>query len=139
MTGAAPRDLPPDDPREQAPDDTRDDPRDPADPADPVFPADGPFPAAFHFGPAHLIVYGNPPFVAAYGVASIGQPAREAMLDLPRGAFELMDRVLREGHPLARQVVVGGRERRLVVVPRREINSTETYGVATHLRSPSRG
>jgi hypothetical protein len=93
-----------------------------------------PCPAAFHFGPAHVIVYGNPAFVAAYGSAVLGQPAREAMVDLPRPAFELMDMVFREGRPLARRILVGDVDRRLLVVPRREIDSDETYGVATYLR-----
>lgn len=91
-------------------------------------------PAAFHLGPAHRIVHGNPAFVAAFGSASIGMPAREAMTDLPRAAFELMDRVLREGRPLARRIRTPAGERRFVVVPRRDPETGETYGVATHLR-----
>jgi hypothetical protein len=93
-----------------------------------------PSPAAFHFGPAHVIVFGNPAFVAAYGGETLGLPAREAMVDLPRAAFELMDMVFREGRPLARRILVAGEERRLLVVPRKEVDSDETYGVSTHLR-----
>ena len=106
---------------------------DPGRPADPERRA-APGPAAFHFGPAHVIVYGNPAFIAAYGGAVLGQPAREAMVDLPRDAFELMDMVYREGRPLARRILVGGVERRLLVVPRKEIDADEPYGVATYLR-----
>lgn len=96
----------------------------------------GPGRAAFHYGPAHLIMHGNPAFVAAYGSSSLGQPAREAMTDLPRAAFELMDRVLREGRPLARRVSTPGGERRFVVVPRQDPETREVYGVVTHLRVP---
>jgi len=95
-----------------------------------------PSPAAFHAGHAHVIVHGNAPFLAAYGPSSLGMPAREAMTDLPRAAFELMDRVMREGRPLARTVTTGAGPRRLVVVPRRDPETGETYGVATHLRVP---
>ncbi len=110
-------------------------------PADRQRPADPPRaarpnPAAFHLGPAHVIVYGNSAFVAAYGVEAIGQPAREAMVDLPRAAFELMDMVFREGRPLALRIVVRGVERRLLVIPRKEVDSAETYGVTTYLRPP---
>ena len=93
-----------------------------------------PNPAAFHLGPAHVIVFGNPAFVAAYGTETLGQPAREAMVDLPSAAFELMDMVLREGRPLALRIRVSGAERRLLVVPRKEADTGETYGVATYLR-----
>ncbi len=96
----------------------------------------GPNPAAFHFGPAHVIMHGNPAFLVMFGEASVGVPAREAMADLPRTAFELMDRVYREGRPLARRVRTPAGDRRLVVVPRRDPETGETYGVATHLRVP---
>ncbi len=96
----------------------------------------GPNPAAFHYGPAHVIMHGNPAFLELFGQASVGVPAREAMAELPRAAFELMDRVYREGRPLARSVTTPAGERRLVVVPRRDPETRETYGVATHLRPP---
>ncbi|HEX8940539.1 MAG TPA: hypothetical protein VF763_10275 [Candidatus Limnocylindrales bacterium] len=92
-----------------------------------------PSPAAFHLGRAHRIVHANPAFVAAYGPACLGQPAREAMLDLPAGAFELMDLVYREGRHLAARIRTERGERRLVVVARRDPETGETYGVATHL------
>jgi hypothetical protein len=97
-------------------------------------PVASPNPAAFHLGPAHVIVFGNPAFVAAYGGETLGQPAREAMVDLPSAAFALMDMVLREGRPLALRIRVSGAERRLLVVPRKEVDTGETYGVATYLR-----
>jgi PAS domain-containing protein len=101
---------------------------------DPAESLTGPSPAAFHYGPAHVIMHGNPAFVALFGASSIGQPAREAMVDLPRAAFDLMDRVYREGRPLARRVRTPAGERRFVAVPRRDPETGETYGVATHLR-----
>ena len=63
-----------------------------SDAVDPAVRTAVPSPAAFHFGPAHVIMHGNPAFLAAYGQASVGMPAREAMTELPRAAFELMDR-----------------------------------------------
>ncbi len=60
-----------------------------------------PYPAAFHVGPGHLIVHGNAAFIDVFGRACVGQPAREALLDLPTAAFELMDLVYRSGKPLA--------------------------------------
>lgn len=98
----------------------------------------GPNPAAFHYGPAHVIMHGNPPFLELFGATSVGVPAREAMADLPGAAFELMDRVYREGRPLARRIATPLGTRRLVVVPRRDPETGETYGVATHLRVPER-
>jgi hypothetical protein len=90
--------------------------------------------SALLFGPAHLVMHGNAEFKAAYGAACLGQPAREAMLDLPRVGFELMDRVLREGRPLATRVAMPGGERRLVVAARRDPETGEVYGVIVHLR-----
>jgi hypothetical protein len=91
-------------------------------------------PAAFHDGAAHMIRWANPPFLALFGEGVLGLPAREAMTGLGRGGFELMDRVLREGRPLARRVATPSGPLRLVVVPRRDIETGETYGVTTHLR-----
>jgi len=82
--------------------------------------ASGGHPAAFHVGPAHVIVWGTPPFRAIYGAECLALSAREALLDLPPEAFTLMDRVLREGRPLARRIETPSGERRLVVVPRRD-------------------
>lgn len=94
-----------------------------------------PAPVAFHLGAGHLIVHGNPAFVEAFGAEAIGQPAREALLDLPPKAFELMDLVFRTGVPGACRVVTARGPRRLVVAPRRDPETGETYGVTTHLRS----
>ena len=94
-------------------------------------------PAAFHEGAAHVIRWANQPFLDLFGAGCLGLPAREAMTGLGRAGFELMDRVLREGRPLARRVATESGELRLVVVPRRDIETGETYGVTTHLRDPS--
>jgi len=96
-------------------------------------------PAAFHDGAAHLIRWANPRFVALFGEGVVGLPAREAMTGLGRAGFELMDRVLREGRPLARRVATPSGQLRLVVVPRLDIETGETYGVTTHLREPGTG
>ena len=94
-------------------------------------------PAAFHDGAAHVIRWANPPFLALFGDGVVGLPAREAMTGLGRSGFELMDRVLHEGRPLARRVATPSGELRLVVVPRRDVETGETYGVATHLKDPA--
>ncbi len=94
----------------------------------------GPSPAAFHYGPAHLIMHGNDAFMAIFGRGSLGMPAREVMTELPRAAFDLMDRVYREGRPLARRLALPAGEHRLVVVPRTDPETGEVYGVTTHLR-----
>ena len=98
-------------------------------------PAATPAPAAFHLGAGHLIVHGNPEFLAAFGPDAIGQPAREALIGLPPKAFELMDLVFRTGKPGACRVTTALGPRRLVVAPRQDPETNETYGVTTHLRS----
>jgi hypothetical protein len=95
-------------------------------------------PAAFHDGAAHIIRWATPQFVELFGAECVGLPAREAMTGLGRSGFQLMDRVLREGRPLARRVATPAGERWLVVVPRRDIETGETYGVTTHIRQPDR-
>jgi hypothetical protein len=95
-----------------------------------------PAPGAFHVGPGHVIVHGNAAFLDAFGPASVGQPAREALVDLPSVAFDLMDEVYRTGRPLARQIRTPFGERRLVVAPRRDPETGETYGVTSHLARP---
>ncbi|MBI3749290.1 MAG: hypothetical protein HY262_10670 [Chloroflexi bacterium] len=97
-----------------------------------------PYPAAFHVGAGHMIVHGNRAFMAAFGERSIGQPAREAMVDLPSAAFELMDLVYQGGKPLACRIMTPAGERRLVVAARRDPETGETYGVTTHLRPVGR-
>jgi hypothetical protein len=95
----------------------------------------GPSPAAFHVGPGHMIVHGNPAFIGVYGARTIGQPAREAMLDLPPKAFELMDLVFTTGKPGACRITTAAGPRRLVVAARKDPVTDETYGVTSHLRS----
>ena len=94
----------------------------------------GPAPAAFHLGAGHLIVHGNPAFVETFGREAIGQPAREALIGLPPKAFELMDLVFRTGKAGACRVTTAAGPRRLVVAPRQDPETAETYGVTTHLR-----
>jgi hypothetical protein len=91
-------------------------------------------PAAFHLGAGHLIVHGNRAFIDAFGADAIGQPAREALLSLPPRAFELMDLVYATGKPGAPRITTTAGPRRLVVAPRRDPETGETYGVTTHLR-----
>ena len=51
-------------------------------------------------GPGHIVVYGNPAFVSAFGAQSVGLPARESMLGLPAKAFELFDAGIGRDNPL---------------------------------------
>ena len=90
-------------------------------------------PAAMLYGPGHVVVHGNPPFRELFGECCVGLPAAEALLDLPRAAFELMDLVYREGRALARWITLRGAPWRLTIVPRRVIGSVEVYGIAMHL------
>jgi len=102
---------------------------------DPTAPTSAPprAPAAFHVGPGHRIVHGNPPFVERFGSTAIGQPAREAMLGLPPKAFELMDHVLRTGKAGAYRFASDDRTWRLVVAPRIDPVTGVPFGVTTHL------
>jgi hypothetical protein len=97
---------------------------------------EGPHAAAMHFGTGHTVMFSNAAFATTFGGAGLGMPAREVMVGLPAEAFALMDRVLREGRPLARQVRLRSAPRRLVVVPRVDPETHETYGVTTHLVPP---
>jgi hypothetical protein len=94
-------------------------------------------PAGLCTGPGHIVVYGNPAFVSAFGEASVGLPAREGMLGLPAEAFGLLDTVLRDGRPLARWITRDGEDWRLTAMPRFDPESQEPYGVAFHLRARS--
>lgn len=94
-------------------------------------------PAAFCYGPGHMVMHGNAAFVAAFGKNAIGMPAREVMLDLPPQAFELLDAVLTGGRPLARWVRRGAETWRLTCVPRIDPETHEVYGVTLHLRERS--
>ena len=93
-----------------------------------------PYPAAFHIGPGHLIVHGNAAFIEAFGTGCVGQPAREALLDLPPAAFELMDLVYQRGAALACRIETPAGLRRLVVAARNDPETGKTYGVISHLR-----
>ena len=90
-------------------------------------------PAALLHSPGQRIVHGNAPFVAEFGSAAVGLPAREALPDLPATAFQVVDRVLAAGRPLACWLTVAGERRRLTVAPRRDPESGEIYGVALRL------
>jgi hypothetical protein len=94
-------------------------------------------PAAFCFGPGHVVVHGNPAFIAAFGERAVGLPAREILIDLPAAAFEVMDAVLAEGKPLARWLAGPDEDWRLTVAPRVDPETHETYGVTIHLRARS--
>ena len=90
-------------------------------------------PAGLLYGRGHVVVHGNPSFRALFGAGIVGLPAAEALLDLPRSAFALMDLVYREGRPLARRITLRGAPWRLTIVPRRDIGDGEVYGIAVHL------
>jgi hypothetical protein len=86
-------------------------------------------------GPGHVVRYGNPAFVAAFGKACVGLPAREGLVALPSDAFTLLDAVLTKGRPFARRIRVAGKEWRMTAVPRVDAGTGEVYGVSFHLRS----
>jgi len=90
-------------------------------------------PVALLYGPGQRIVQGNAAFVAEFGANKVGLPAREALLDVPGIAFEVVDRVLAAGRPLACWLEVAGERRRLTVAPRRDPETSEIYGVAIRL------
>jgi hypothetical protein len=73
--------------------------------------------------------------VARYGAGSVGVPAREAIVGMPREGFALFDAVLRTGRPLALWIRLGGESWRLVVAPRVDPETREVYGVRFHLRA----
>jgi hypothetical protein len=93
-------------------------------------------PAAMCRGQGHIVVYGNPAFIAIFGAGAVGMPAREALLSLPPAAFVLLDVVLARGRPLARWVSVDGEDWRMTAAPRVD-PAGEVYGVSFHLRAKS--
>ena len=93
-------------------------------------------PAGMCRGPGHIVVYGNPAFVARFGAGAIGMPAREGIVDLPPGAFALLDAVLTRGKPLARWIRMSGADWRLTAAPRVD-PAGDVYGVSFHLRAKS--
>lgn len=90
-------------------------------------------PVALLYGPGQRIVHGNAAFVAEFGGNKVGLPAREALVGLPAAAFEVVDRVLAAGRPLACWLDIAGERRRLTVAPRRDPETAEIYGVAIRL------
>jgi len=90
-------------------------------------------PTALLYGPGLRIAHGNPAFVAEFGAVSVGLPAREALVSLPPRVFDVADRVLGAGRPLACWLEVAGSRRRLTVAPRRDPETGEVYGVAIRL------
>jgi hypothetical protein len=94
-------------------------------------------PAAMCRGAGHLVVYGNPAFIAAFGAGAIGVPAREGLVGLPPAALSVLDAVLDRGRPLARWIRWDGDDWRLTVAPRRDPETGEAYGVSLHLRRRS--
>jgi hypothetical protein len=94
-------------------------------------------PAGVCHGPGLIVVYGNPAFIATFGKQAVGVPARESLLDLPRGAFALLDTVFARGKPLARWIRFDGEEWRMTAAPRADPGTGEVYGVAFHLRARS--
>jgi hypothetical protein len=93
-------------------------------------------PAGMCRGQGHVVVYGNPAFVAAFGAGAVGMPAREGIVDLPPSAFALLDAVLMQGKPLARWIRIGTTDWRLTAAPRVD-PAGEVYGVSFHLRERS--
>ena len=90
-------------------------------------------PAGLLYGRGHVVGYGNPPVRALFGAGIVGLPAAEALLDLPRGAFGLMDLVYGAGRPLARRITLHGAPWRLTIAPCSDIADGEVYGIAVHL------
>jgi hypothetical protein len=90
-------------------------------------------PVALLHGPGLRIVHGNPAFVAEFGAVAVGLPAREGLVGLPSLVFDVADRVLTLGRPLACWVEVAGTRRRLTVAPRRDPETDAVYGVAIRL------
>jgi hypothetical protein len=84
-------------------------------------------------GRGHTIVYGNPAMIARFG-SCVGMPAREALVSLPREAFELLDAVFTRSRPLARSVRMDGRRWRMTSVPRIDAVDGKIYGVSFHLQ-----
>jgi hypothetical protein len=100
---------------------------------DPGRPAASQQPVALLYGPGHRIVHGNPAFLAEFGAAALGLPAREALPALPSSTFRVIDRALASGRAVACWLEIAGERRRLVVAPRRDPEDGSVYGVAIRL------
>ncbi len=85
-------------------------------------------------GRGHVLVYGNPAMVSRFGEC-LGMPAREALLDMPSEAFDLLDAVFVRAKPLARWIRLDGERWRMTAVPRIDAVDGEVYGVSFHLQS----
>jgi hypothetical protein len=90
-------------------------------------------PVALLYGRGRLIVHANPAFLAEFGAACVGVPASETLTDWPRRAFDVIDRAIETGRPVATWVTVASSRRRLTVAPRADIETGEIYGVALRL------
>jgi hypothetical protein len=91
-------------------------------------------PAGMCVGAGHLIVYGNPGFVARFGPHCLGMPAREVMIGVPETAFAVLDAAYERGTAFARWVRLDDAEWRITVKPRTDPETGEVFGVAFHLR-----
>jgi hypothetical protein len=92
-------------------------------------------PAGVCVGPGHVIVYGNPAFLAAYGGQAVGLPAREALLDMPPEGFAVMDAAFELGRSLATWIRRNGEDWRLTVAPHTDPETGGVYGIRFHLRA----
>jgi len=90
-------------------------------------------PAGMCVGRGHVIVYGNPAMISRFGTC-VGMPAREALLGLPREAFDLLDAVYARSKPLARSIRYEGRRWRMTSVPRIDAVDGGIYGVSFHMQ-----
>ena len=86
-------------------------------------------------GAGHVVVYGNPAFLAAFGPGAVGIPAREGLVDLPPAALAVLDAAFARERPLARWIQWAGGEWRLTVAPRRDVETAAVYGISLHLRA----
>ncbi|HYH92547.1 MAG TPA: hypothetical protein VD763_05250 [Candidatus Saccharimonadales bacterium] len=94
-------------------------------------------PAGMCTGPGHMVMYGNPAFVARFGERCLGMPAREVMIDLPDAAFEVFDASFAQGRPLARWVRLDDEDWRVTAKPRLDPETGAVFGIAFHLRARS--
>ena len=88
---------------------------------------------ALLFGPGHVVVHGNPAFLAEFGEDTVGLPVAETLLSLPGVAFDVIQRVYVRGTPLACWIDVSGERRRLTAAPRRDPETNDVYGVAIRI------
>lgn len=96
-------------------------------------------PVVLLYGRGSRIVHANPAFAAEFGPGLVGLPAIEALPAWPKRVFDIVERVLDGGRPLAAWVEVGGLRRRLTVAPRRDPEDDEVYGVAVRIAIDGEG